>query len=192
MYWVRIIVHVTKYLGSGLVEMPNPHQYNLFVKKCHVYTWCVLAISLIFAHRLWRWANIKPTLDNFIVSAQSVIIESKWFQQTKHETVTRCWFYVGPPSTTLAEHQTNIGWASRAWWRTSTPARDSMYLLGVFSLISCGMTGGDRVLGFIWSIAVYLIDYKRVLYGWVSYTKISLKTIFKLFCKWPYQYYHWR
>ena len=35
---------------------------------------------------------------------------------SKHETLTRCWFDAGPPSATLEQHQTNIGSTRRAGW----------------------------------------------------------------------------
>ena len=45
--------------------------------------------------------------------AESVFLHTRW---PKHETMTQCWFDVGPSSTTLAQHQTNIGSTSRACW----------------------------------------------------------------------------
>ena len=35
---------------------------------------------------------------------------------SKHESSTRCWTNVGPTSTTLAQHWSNIGWMSRVCW----------------------------------------------------------------------------
>ena len=35
---------------------------------------------------------------------------------SKHETSTQCWTNIGPPSTTLAQHWSNIGSMSRACW----------------------------------------------------------------------------
>ena len=36
-------------------------------------------------------------------------------QAVKDETLTQCWTNVGPPSTTLSQHQPSIGWPSRVW-----------------------------------------------------------------------------
>ena len=35
---------------------------------------------------------------------------------SKHETLNQCWFNVGPPSTTSAQHWTNIGLMSHVCW----------------------------------------------------------------------------
>ena len=35
---------------------------------------------------------------------------------SKHENLGQCWFDVGPPSTTLAQHQANTGPTSRVCW----------------------------------------------------------------------------
>ena len=35
---------------------------------------------------------------------------------SEHETLSHCWFNVGPPSTTLAQHWTNNGSKSRVCW----------------------------------------------------------------------------
>ena len=37
---------------------------------------------------------------------------------SKHESLTHCWFNVGPPTTTLAQHWTNNGWKYRAGLET--------------------------------------------------------------------------
>ena len=36
---------------------------------------------------------------------------------SRHETLNQCWFHVGPPSTTLAQHEHNIGATTRVCWR---------------------------------------------------------------------------
>ena len=42
-----------------------------------------------------------------------------WVWQSQ-QTLTRCWYNVGPPSATLAQHCTNIGWMSRVAGGTET------------------------------------------------------------------------
>ena len=34
----------------------------------------------------------------------------------KQETFTQCWFNIGPPSSTLAQHWTSTGWTFRVCW----------------------------------------------------------------------------
>ena len=41
-------------------------------------------------------------------------------QGSKHETLSHCWFNVGPPSTTLAQHWTNNDSMSRVCWEGSS------------------------------------------------------------------------
>ena len=40
----------------------------------------------------------------------------------KHQLLIQCWFYVGPPSTTLAQHRASIGSTSLVIWLTATGA----------------------------------------------------------------------
>ena len=42
---------------------------------------------------------------------------------SKHDTLTQCWAAVGPPSTTLGQHQTIIGSTCRVCWDITTVAR---------------------------------------------------------------------
>ena len=44
-----------------------------------------------------------------------------------HETFPRCWFNVGPPSTTSGQHWTNIGWTSRVCWDDLASAHIMFY-----------------------------------------------------------------
>ena len=51
----------------------------------------------------------------------------------KHETLNRCWVDVGPPSTTLIQHQPSIGSTSRVCWGSTGPAvkdRNLIYQTG--------------------------------------------------------------
>ena len=47
------------------------------------------------------------------------ITPRKW-QPNKHDALTQCWFYVGPPSATLAQRKTSIGSMRRVCWVVST------------------------------------------------------------------------
>ena len=54
---------------------------------------------------------------------------------SKHETFSQCWFDVGPSSSTLAQHCTNIGWTSHVSWggKRQLPARgDIAFFLSRF------------------------------------------------------------
>ena len=54
---------------------------------------------------------------------------------SKHETLTQCWYNVDPPSATLAQHCTNIGFMSRVcWYVTSTYAKVNRSNLVIASL----------------------------------------------------------
>ena len=52
--------------------------------------------------------------------AVSVTGSSLWSCPSKHETLTQCWFSVGPPSSTSAQHWTNKRSTSRVCWDSST------------------------------------------------------------------------
>ena len=71
-------------------------------------------IDLMLGQRRRRWPNIKSTLG------QRLVLLDK--SPSKHETFTQCCFNAGPPSATLAQHRTSIGWTllfggSRRSWR---------------------------------------------------------------------------
>ena len=54
-------------------------------------------LYLTLSQRLWLWANIRP---------KQLVSDS---YPRKHETLNRCWAYVGPASKTLVQHRPNIG-----------------------------------------------------------------------------------
>ena len=59
--------------------------------------------DLIMGHRLRRWPNIKW--------AHSRCLAVPWYP-SKHKTFTKCCCNVGPPSTTMAQHYSNIWWVN--------------------------------------------------------------------------------
>ena len=54
-----------------------------------------LNAGFMLGQRFRRWPNVKPTLSHICVGWDILV------QPSKHETLTQCWFNVGPPSTTL-------------------------------------------------------------------------------------------
>ena len=45
---------------------------------------------------------------------------NRW-RRSKHDTLNQCWVDVGRSSTTLSQHQANIGLMSRAYWGDGSP-----------------------------------------------------------------------
>ena len=60
-----------------------------------------------------RWFNVGSALGE----GGQVILRQPSQTTIKHETVNQCCVDVGPPSTTSAHHQPNIGSISRVCWR---------------------------------------------------------------------------
>ena len=58
-----------------------------------------------------NWATV-------LISSHSAVWETMWPIKThsKHKSLTRCYSKSGPPSATLAQHQTNSGSMSRVCW----------------------------------------------------------------------------
>ena len=60
-------------------------------------------------------------LHRTVLSWGSFTTPRLFSRPSKHKTFNQCWFNVGPPSTTTAQHWTNIGSMSRVCW--DIPAR---------------------------------------------------------------------
>ena len=87
---------------------------NLRVKFEYSLTFVILNCLLLFFHSFEAWIAIPAWSDEkyffFFVN------KSAHWCLSKHETLSHCWFNVGPPSTTLAQHWTNNGLMSRVRW----------------------------------------------------------------------------
>ena len=63
-----------------------------------------------------RWGHVAlPSSAQFDRSA-CVCALHPIMQAVKHETLTQCWANFGPPSATLAQHQTSTGSTLRVCW----------------------------------------------------------------------------
>ena len=62
---------------------------------------------------MWHWL-IYMYLHVFVVINK--LCSNFWIIPNKRETFTQYRYNVGPPSATLAQHCTNIGWTSRVCW----------------------------------------------------------------------------
>ena len=63
-------------------------------------------------HRLLQSSQSEPLADVFRVGGR----RSAPGNSSTHDTLSQRWFDVGPPSATLAQHQTNIGSKCRVCW----------------------------------------------------------------------------
>ena len=76
--------------------------------------------SLMLGQHRKRWTNIQPALVQRLVHAglcvSGVVDMLAAGPPSKHEALNQCWINFGPLSTTLAQHQTNIGLIPRVCW----------------------------------------------------------------------------
>ena len=71
-------------------------------------------ICLVCAGHDWT-----PPCDWLPAASDRPLVDGCWQAAciaNKHDTSTQCLTNVGPPSTTLAQHWSNIGWMSRIYW----------------------------------------------------------------------------
>ena len=91
----------------------NLRSVNVFTsKKCP-------NADIMSVHRQRSWTNIHPTLAERLVPSGVSQGCDLWHQAlilNQHETLTQCCVNVGPPSTTLTQHYSSIGSASRVCW----------------------------------------------------------------------------
>ena len=69
----------------------------------------------MLGQRSGRWASIGPALGWCPVFAGRVSTLC-WFNPSTHQTLDQCWFEVGPVSSTVDHHHTNIGPMYRVSW----------------------------------------------------------------------------
>ena len=90
-------------------------QYMLTLQVSRYCFW--LCSTAIHFHIQLRWYTqqtryIHPILDQ----CWSTVYDAGPWVASKHDTSTQYWTNVGPPSTTLAQHWSNIGWMYRVCW----------------------------------------------------------------------------
>ena len=69
-----------------------------------------LTCLLMFVHRLRRWPRIRSTLGQQRRSGVHIVADTATTPPppSKQEAFNQCWFHVEPPSSTLAQRETNI------------------------------------------------------------------------------------
>ena len=61
--------------------------------------------------------GLKFKADKSTVKPPGEMTSSQqWLKRCQHETLTQCWFYVGPASQTVAQHKANIGSIFCVFW----------------------------------------------------------------------------
>ena len=89
-------------------------------------------------------------IDNFVLfCVLFVLVIQKQhmhiYYPSKQDTTTECLTNVGPPSTTLAQHWSNIGWLCRVCWDgTQLEVLSRHYLGGIIS--GAGMSGSPIIV----------------------------------------------
>ena len=73
--------------------------------------YCYDNAGLMFAQCCKRWATIRLTLCQWLEFADQL-----WPQPSRHEALTQCCYNAGPPSSTSAQHENNIGSMPRDSW----------------------------------------------------------------------------
>ena len=109
--------------AKGDAKMSHPHHDKMMIadknwyynnmKKTHIIRRNQADPRKNIIHLVVRVKVPAILYQPWTCRAESVFLHTRW---PKHETMTQCWFDVGPSSTTLAQHQTNIGSTSRACW----------------------------------------------------------------------------
>ena len=102
-----------RYRVNSLVDFDKNHLENVSVIR-----------QKIILHFLWyshetisqKKNRRTPNVDSMLVHAGPALGELILWDPSKHETFTQCWYNVGPSSTTLAQHCTNIGSTSCVCW----------------------------------------------------------------------------
>ena len=109
---------------NGSLAMGSP--YNTCIEK-RAHNTLKKNITFLSCQRLRHRHNMQPTLCASLTSLP-----------TRHDTSIQCWTNVGPPSTTLAQHCSNIGSMCRVCWISCTgeTKRPRFYLAFVRCCIS--------------------------------------------------------
>ena len=108
-----------------LHEMLSEHETNMVMKaiKSNLNTQLVKHIVVFLFTRCWRWPNcenasgIKRNIYYLQSKNQFLLINDNL--NSKHETLTQCWYNNSPPSAMLAEHCINIRFISYGCWIVS-------------------------------------------------------------------------